>query len=246
MMKKEERVLTTMERLKEMDFLYCVDYDSNVETAYDHDVQCANDYCRCSTLHPTINSISHKDILETIVNQFNIVNEKIRYCIERICATLTVNDFYCNVCGGYYGEEMDSIVIENYDILDRIEENIDIKLARKRKLAKIHENVEYDDKITDDKIRKILIMEYGYLLDDLKLSTFSVIEIDPKDIVFPQKEYSENLNLTKINGYKNHSGICGIVKLRGNNGKFNVIDGYHRITANLNKPKIKVLISVKK
>lgn len=233
-MKNKE--LTIMDILKDIDYIGYIDYDSNPEEAYDHDERCKDDYCRCTTLHPTINSFDYKDIVKRICEQFNIENEKIIYCIDRICSTLKNEDFYCNVCGGYYGEEMDSIVIDNYDILNKLEENINIKLARKNKIAKINESVELDDNI-----RNILIMEYGYLLDDLKNATFSIIEIDPKHIILSQTEHAKNLNKDKVNGYKNHQGICGVVKEK--NGIYRVIDGYHRITANLNKSKIKVILS---
>lgn len=230
---------TIRDILKEIDFSGYIDYDSNPEEAYDHNERCKDDYCRCTTLHPTINSFDYKNIVTRICEQFNITNEKIIYCIDRICSTLTNDDFYCNVTGGYYGEELDSIVIEDYNILNKLEENIDIKLARKNKLAKIDESVELDDKI-----RNILIMEYGYLLEDLKTATFSIIEIDPKNIILSQEEHANNLNKDKVNGYKNHQGICGIVKEK--NGIYRLIDGYHRITANLNKSKIKVILSITK
>lgn len=222
--------------LNNLDFSSYVDYDSNREVAYDHDERCKDDYCRCSTLNPTINSFNYKDIVKLICEQFKIENEKTIYCIDRICSTLTIEDFYCNVCGGYYGEEMDSIVIENYDILNKLEENIDIKLARKKKISKINDSVKLDNNI-----RNILIMEYGYLLEDLKNASFSVIEIDPKHIILSQPDHAKNLNKNKVDGYKNHQGICGIVKEK--NGIYKVIDGYHRITANLNKSKIKVILS---
>ena len=95
-------------------------------------------------------------------------------------------------------------------------------------------------KVDSEKIRKVLELEYGYLLNDMSDATFSIIEVDPKDIVFPQKNYLKTLSSEKIKGYKNHQGICGVVRLKG--GKFNVVDGYHRISANLYKPKIRVIL----
>jgi hypothetical protein len=237
--KEEKKEKTIKEILKDLDFSNDIDYDTNSEQAEDHDERCEGDYCRCSTLHPTINSFGYAEIADRICEQFNIVEEKTKYCIERICSTLTIGDFYCHVCGGYYGEEMNGITLDNYEIVDKLEEIIDIKTARKKKLKQLNEISKSE--LSDDKIRQILIMEYGYLLDELKISSFSVIEIDTQDIIFPQEEHSKNLNKDKVNGYKNHSGICGIVKEK--NGKYKVIDGYHRITANLNKTSIKVILS---
>ena len=232
-----QKIRTIRDTLKEIDFSYYgVDYDSNSETHENHDELCKDDYCRCSTMSPVINSIDYREISKYIIDNLAITNEKIQYCVERICSTLTIEDFECHVCGGYYGQEMDGITIENYKILDKLEESIDIIVSRKNKLKKLN-----DVSVSDDKIRNILIMEYGYLLVDLKISTFSIIEIDTNDIIFPQEEHSKNLNDDKVKSYKNHSGICGIVKEK--NGKYKVIDGYHRITANLNKPIIKVILS---
>jgi len=235
-MKKEKEILSIREQLRKLDFHYYIDYELNSEQAEDHYERCANDYCRCTTISPEVRSFDYKEVVRIIVEHFAIENEKVKYCVERICSTLTKDDFYCDKSGGYYGEELDSICIDNYEVLNKLEEVIDIKVARKKKLDKINE----ENKV-DDQIRKVLVMEYGYLLDDLKTSKFSVIEINPQDIIFPQEEYAKKLSIKKIEGYKNHFGICGIVKAKGS--KYKVIDGYHRITANLKKSKIKVILS---
>lgn len=228
--------LSIREILSNLDYHYDVNYELNTEYAVDHDERCKDDYCRCSTINPEVSSFAYKDIAAKIVRQFDIKNEKVIYCIDRICSTISIEDFYCRSCGGYYGEELDSITINNHELLDRLEEAIDIKLARKRKLDKLKIESE-----SDDKIRNVLIMEYGYLLEHIKTSSFSIIEIDTKDIIFPQTDYLKKLSSTKIDSYKNHSGICGIVRLSGD--KYKVIDGYHRISSNLNKSKIKVILS---
>ena len=137
----KHKELTLREKIHNLNFLYYgVDYDSNSRVAYDHDERCADDYCRCSTLHPTITAIHYKEIANYIMGCFEVVNEKSKDEILKVCSTLTIDDFECNVCDGYYGEEMDSIVIEGYHALNRLEEAIDIKLARKRKLEKLKLN----------------------------------------------------------------------------------------------------------
>jgi len=234
-----ERYWYKREKLNKLSFLYIIDYDSNSQVAEDHYERCANDYCRCSTLHPTINSFDYKEIANHIIESFKIKNEKTKNDILDVCSTLAIDDFECNVCGGYYGEEMDSITISNSIILRKLDEVIDIQTARKNKLSKI-DIVSGRVFIDDVKVKNILVREYGYLLDDMKNAKFSVIEIDTKDIVFPQKNYSKNLSVTKVSGYKNHQGICGVVRMKG--GKYHVVDGYHRITANLSKPRIKVIL----
>lgn len=227
------------ETLQNLDFQYVLDYDSNREVAYDHYERCANDYCRCSTISPSLNNIDHTAILEHICERFNITEEKTKYCIERICSTITEEDFNFEVCGGYYGQELESLTIDNTNIINKLEEILDIKKARKNKIDNLNQIAK--NKISDDNIRKILVMEYGYLTEELKNSSFTIIEVDTNNIVLPQKEHANNLNQNKIKQYRNRKGICGIVKKVGN--KYKVIDGYHRVTANMNKPTMKVILS---
>jgi len=234
--------------LSNMDFQYANGFDceTNREQAYDHYERCANDYCRCSTISPEITDFTSKGISKQIIEQFDIeyiiINKRVITEIEKVCDTITIDDFYCDVCAGYYGQELESITIDNTGILRKLEEAIDIVVARKRKIEKLNKVCDYAEIVEVDskKVEKILIDEYGYLLDSLKNSDYVVIEVDTCDIVLPQKDYAKNLNKAKIKGYRNRQGICGIVKNVGD--KFHVIDGYHRVTANLKKDKIKVIL----
>jgi len=247
-MKNEERKV--YEALKNLGFEYCngFDYEDNREYAYDHDERCKDDYCRCTSLSPEVTSFDYKGIVERIVSTFEIKNERIITDIESICKTLTLDDFDCDVCGGYYGEELESIRIGNFSILRKLEETIDLVLSRRNKLKKINASVGITTpvrmnvvEVDSKKVEKILIDEYGYLLDSVKNRTFYVIEVDTSDVVLPQKDYAKNLNATKISGYRNRQGICGIVRKVGE--KYHVIDGYHRVTAKLKNSKIKLILS---
>lgn len=90
-------------------------------------------------------------------------------------------------------------------------------------------------------IRDNLIEEYGYLLPFLQNCNFYVIEISPNDILFGQEVYFNSLTEDKIRDYKEFQGIMGIVKQVDD--KFRVIDGYHRLKANLNQPLLKVILA---
>lgn len=238
--KKTEK-LSAFEILKGMDFAYSdgFDYEPNRETASDHYERCANDFCRCSTLSPEITSFDYKGIAKQIIEKFDIVEDRTSNRIENICKDLTKDDFYCDVVGGYYGEELESIILDNSRILKKLEEVIDIQKTRKTKLELLNKesNITYID---SEIIKDILIKEYGYLLDDLKDAYFSVIEVDTSDIVLPNREYAEKVRNSDLSGYKNHRGICGVVRFDGS--KYKVIDGYHRVTVNMKKDKIKVIL----
>jgi len=223
--------------LQSMDFSYSggVNYDAESIQADDHYERCAGDYCRCSRIEATINSIDHKEISNLICERFSITDDRIASQIRKVCSKLTVYDFEVRVCGGYYGEETDGVVFDNYSIFTEFENIIDVKKARKKKLEMLKLSIE-----EEERIKKILISEYGYLLDSLKESRFSIIEISPKDIIFPSKSHADNVGKKYLYSYRKHQ-ICGIVKER--DGKYLVIDGYHRITANLKSEKIKVILS---
>jgi len=222
--------------LQEMDFSYSgVDYDADSIQDENHYELCKDDYCRCSRIEATINSVDHKGISKFICEAFSITDDRMASNISEVCSKLTVDDFEVRVCGGYYGEETDGVVFDNYSIITEIEDVIDIKKSRKKKLEKLKLSIE-----EEERIKKILISEYGYLLDNLKDSRFSIIEISPKDIIFPSKRHADNVGKKYLYSYRKHK-ICGIVKERG--GKYLVIDGYHRITANLKSFRIKVILS---
>jgi len=223
--------------LVNIDFEYsgCIDYEAESIQSPDHDTICANDYCRCSTMNMYINSINNDEISKYICDKFDIKDNIIKNRVLNICRKLTIDDFECHVCGGYYGEETDGITLENYNIISELELAIDIKKSREKKLQLI----KLSEK-ENEKIKKILISEYGYLLDKLKNSNFSEIEISTSDVIFPSKIQSDNVGKKYLYSYKKHK-ICGIVRQKGD--KYLVIDGYHRITANLKNEKIKVILS---
>lgn len=225
------------DRIVAMDFQYsgCIDYDSNSIQDENHDELCRNDYCRCSRMEFYINSIDRNAVAMYICENFGIVNERTISQIKEICKNLTDDDFECHVCGGYYGEETDGITLDNYQLITDIENVIDIKKARKKKLDMLKLSAE-----ENELIKKILISEYGYLLDNLKDSEFAIIEVNTSDIIFPSKRHADNVGKKYLYSYRKHK-ICGIVREKG--GKYLVIDGYHRITANLKSEKIKVILS---
>ena len=232
-------------RLQDVDFRYtgAIDYDYCDVKADDHYERCANDYCRCSTIEDCV--ITRFNIVEFI----KIIKEKINIDINsnsfdvdifNSCKELCTNDFNFGVCSGYYGEELKSITLESH-VISKLANIFSIKAYRREKIKKIEESFKKDNYIFDEYVKKILIDEYGYVLDSLKNSKFIIIDIKTSDIVFPQKEYNEFVKSSNLSSYKNRKGICGLVKKINN--KYFVIDGYHRINANLDKKYIKVILA---
>lgn len=249
-MKKVEEIVAI---IRGIDFRYSggIDYDYDRVEAYDHDERCANDYCRCTTLENfVINSVDATLFVRTIKEYLDIDSDNDFFTndIVKVCESLRTEDFEFNTTGGYYGDEFDSIKLENYDVINKIANIFSIKAYRKEKLKQINLSTEdigvvEEDYVLDEYVKKILTDEYGYVLDSLKGSKFKIVEIETKDVIFPQREYNEFVKSQNLSSYKNRKGICGLVKIV--NGKYHVIDGYHRINANKNISKINVILAYK-
>jgi uncharacterized protein YwgA len=242
-MKKIEEIISIISKI---DFSYSggISYDYDRVEAYDHDERCADDYCRCSSLENfSISSISGNEFVNYIKSYLGVEHSRFDNDIFNICEKLTTDDFEFEVSGGYYGEELDSITLENYGVIEKLAGIFSIKGYRKAKLNQIYNNTEHDNLELDAYVKKLLTEEYGYVIDVLDNHKFKIIDIDTKDIVFPQKEYDNFIKVQELCDYKNIDDICGLVRFVGN--KYHVIDGYHRINANINKPKLKVILAYK-
>ncbi len=229
--------MSVRDNIMDIDFICSggVEYDTNSILDENHEELCRDDYCRCSTMEVDINSVDSIELCQHICDRFDIDSINIVNQIRKVCDRMTNTDFEAQICGGYYGEELDHIRLENYEKISDLENIINIKMSRMKKLEKI----ELSNKETKT-LKKILISEYGYLLESLKDSKFSIIEISTSDVIFPSKKHADNVGKKYLNSYRKHK-ICGIVKER--NGKYLVVDGYHRTTVNLKSDKIKVILS---
>lgn len=249
-MKKIEEIVSI---IRSIDFRYSggIDYDYDRVTAYDHYERCANDYCRCTTLENfVINSIDATLFVSTIKEYLDIDSDNDFFTndIVKVCESLRTDDFEFNTSGGYYGDELDSIKLDNSDIINKIANIFSIKAYRKEKLKQISLSAEEvdvveNDYVFDEYVKKILTDEYVYILESLEGSKFKIVEIKTKDVIFPQREYNNFIKSQNLSSYKNRKGICGLVKMI--DGKYHVIDGYHRINANINRLKIKVILAYK-
>lgn len=175
--------------------------------------------CRCSTI---------KDAKVTevgdIVSYFVKLNDFDRYCIDRLLVARKIWDtdnWEVRVCGGYYGQEIEGVFLRN---AEKIENEV-------TELLKLSDS---------DKIKYVLNLEYGYILDVLENKTFEICEVNKTDIVFGQEGHYKKLNKDIVEKYQNYElprGVCVWDDL-----KYRVIDGYHRISACQDK-KIKIILA---
>lgn len=194
--------------LTKVDFHYCLEYDYCNLT----ECHCGDDYCRCSTIDNfTITEIDPTSVSNRLAEYFHC-NEITKYALSRACLSLTPDDFEVEIGWGYYGQEIEGIYLTNQKMIDLLQLII------------------YTED-NDARIRMALENEYGYLLDELKTCHFELIDINLNEIVFGQPDHYRRLKEEIVNTYREYNGICGVVKEK--DGKYIIIDGYHRCKAAL-------------
>lgn len=209
------------------------------EVEYDYErSQCTcnayedGDYCRCTTIERAwAESINMKLVIRKLYEKYcqepSAINE---YCFDRICTVFKIydKDYYeVESCGGYYGEEISGVYFEKESqIVDAYLQVLNFK-----------SDIE--------KIKFVLELEYGYLLERIKNKTIAKIEmVNTDSIVLPQQEYFVKLDREVIEDYKNRSlpiAVCLKEKeivsefFDRYNYRYVLIDGYHRFVANKDK-----------
>jgi len=204
--------------------------------------------CRCETLEnahvltvdiPSIvnevynsifdNSLSSKRN-STINSILGGVSKEIDiYTIDRI---LRINKAYeptnweVQVCGGYYGQEIDDVLLEN-SVAQKIENQINEALS----IIDLTPRIEY-----------LLMLEYGSILPALQGRQYSIETVERDSIIFGSDEHYRKVNTKSLDHYsdKNYNGIRGIALVKDN--RYRLIDGYHRSSTSENI-KIQLLIA---
>ncbi|RDJ35190.1 MAG: hypothetical protein DWQ19_10220 [Crenarchaeota archaeon] len=183
---------------------------------------CDNDYCRCERIiDPRIDEDVDGCQITAILCSIKGRPPIDVYCIERI---LTINKIWdagnwdVIVRPGYYGEEISGCQFRWGELVDK---QIETALNFKTNRAKI----EY-----------ILKLEYGHLLPEVQGKRWLIKKVDKNDVVFGQKLYHEKLDQSVIEKYQDYPFPRGICLFQ--DGKYRIIDGYHRLAAGEDKVKI--------
>ena len=231
-------------------FQYVVDYDYDVR--YSCRESGCNDegICRCSEIYneriTNIDLISltehfYQNLIDVSsksgkrnqkLNQIFFNDKDIdKYFINRI---LTINKLYnkdiweIDFGPSYYGDEINDIFMRS-QLFDKVIEECEMVI--------------WFDSLSD-KVKYILELEYGKVLDSLKNSDFKIDEIFKEEIDFENsnQKHLELINKKDLSYYEDFPYICGIVKKVEN--KYKIIDGHHRLSKNKNEI-IKVIITNK-
>ena len=190
-----------------------------VEIEYDTDRSNCNceGMCRCSRIvNAKITSVS----LDSIFKQLSEGKNKIdQYVIDRAIRIHKLYDtslYSISIKDSYYGQEIGSV---------------DLSMTTASKCEKDIKRITNLKNITE-KVKAILTLEYGYLLDSLKHKTFNFITIEKDQLLFGQRDHYIRLEKDIVDQYKNHTLPCGvIIKDCETQDRYRLIDGYHRCAA---------------
>jgi hypothetical protein len=224
--------------LYELNFKY-----QGTEFSYENEYDCEGygcddeGICRCGVIvdakvtETNLDRISDKILLSHYkyrtskgIDNFGTIDE---YCVERILRFHKIYDcdsFTVNACGGYYGEEIDSVKINRNDKLLSDLNNFFL-------LKENHKKIEF-----------VLKMEYQKLLPELENLDWQIGSINKEDIDFGSDKHYKMVKKSNCDFYKKHSLPLGIVFAK--DGRYRLIDGYHRLCAS-EKDKAEVIIGRK-
>lgn len=221
--------------LDKIDFHY-----SGVDCDYDYIYDCesygCDSICRCGSIQNTsIDKVDIPTIVERIYQEYIGTNDLVTqrdnklksilfgtgkeldiYTIDRVVRKFKLYDEYSweiDVCGGYYGDELNSISIVS-NIAQRIQDELNIAFS----IDELNGRIEY-----------LLGLEYGTLLPELENCNYEIVELNKSDVVFGSTNHYDKVKLKDLTHYeeKSYDGIRGVVLEK--DGKLRVIDGYHRI-----------------
>lgn len=209
-------------QLCEMDFEYFTgiecDYDEYHPCHHGSDC-CDGDYCRCGEIRNVTIKVDDvygfsTDLASRINDPYApIATNKIKeYGIQRLSVIHKLWDseaFDGRIGGGYYGDELKGINLEDRVFMNDVQMFFELKTDAER-------------------MRFLLMKEYGHLLPELEKCSFGVCEAPLASIKRPQRGYAKKVDL-KEDPYVGYTGIYGLCRAQG--GFFHLIDGYHRIAS---------------
>jgi hypothetical protein len=163
------------------------------------------------------------------------------YTIDRILRKYKVYDpsnWKIKTVSGYYGQEIGDVTI-NDDLAKKVQEKIFEALS----IDFLTERVEY-----------LLNLEYGSILPDLQDSLYEIMDVKKDDLVFGSESNKKSSlkeiekYCTKVLGYHYDDRNYRVSLIKGvvieKDGKYRVIDGYHRCLASERK-YLKVIVAKK-
>ena len=189
---------------------------------YDYSsVSGTNDYS--SIVNGRITEINHLVLYENICKKYSIDNIR-DYCLDRfIKKSLNTDVVSFVVSSGYYGDEA------GYKISDSFTEQLNLMIDRIN-------NIDEDESLL---IEDILILEYGYILPELKNRKWSFHKNIELDRIHPAAGM-RHVQMNIVNEYKKQYEVDKYNLVCLCSGALRLIDGYHRYSA-ANQLKLKTI-----
>jgi hypothetical protein len=224
--------------------------DCDYDTVYDCYSHNCGSICRCGVImNARVTSVDTWSMAEDLVGSDD---KTLLYCVDRLLVAGRIYEdcsWDVETCNSYYGEEIDGIFPESVGEINK-------RLNHLYYLSSDSERIKY-----------VLIEEYGYLLDTIKDLEFSIEnmrrddvkipntsyhdKIESKDLgiyldeswVYPQKKGKKKGKAQRVNLFNYLGPVC--VVREDKEGNKILIDGYHRYSASANRQRnnpIKVVV----
>lgn len=213
------------------DFNYSgVEYDYDGKDCTDPNCGCRHDdYCRRNfyvNLH--IENISINGVrthfLEKSLKKKGVIETKddsfVEYCVDRLLRIHKVyleDNWEINTGRGYYGDEVESITLGDFgDLRDKVKHIINLH--------------------PDDRIEAILLEEYGHLIPAVKDRKWEQISVPTSLLVCGNEDYRKKVDGEIYKEWDTPELAIGIYVT--DNGRYKLIDGYHRYVELVCKQKL--------
>jgi hypothetical protein len=203
-MKKKQMSFTCKRSFSEYSGIGDVEYENYYECRHGSNC-CDDDYCRCGKIvDERVENIKISELVKEICNSNDII---FRYCVWRLAVIHKLyegSNWSVKVCGGYYGQEIDGISLENNEFVR------DVEMVEKLS--------------TNERLEYVLNKEYGFLLDSLKGKNYIIKSVDFNDLMAGNEGYKKKVDK---NIYDQSYNLPIGIYLKQED-KYKLIDGYHR------------------
>lgn len=213
------------------------DLRDHVSLDYDFSTNCSaagcTGVCRCGRICDLkLGELDIEDLVKRYADENEREGEMDLYGTERILRRqrITSDDFEVSICNGYYGQEIDRVLLD----------------PAKAKQAD-REVGQFFSLVGDttQQTQWLLVREYGYLLPQLQDLRFEIQEVPTSRLHFGAETHYHKLDSQQVKEYQRPSGLTiprGVVVEA--DGRFRVVDGYHRLSADKSSghKKLRVLV----
>lgn len=202
------------------------DYERRINGA-EH-AQWCDGICRCQVIEQVrIEGLNTEQAVKAI---WPTAEPLTAYALERLLRTQALwepQHWQPEIIKGYYGEEVGQIRLD-WQKAAAIEAEAETLLALP----------------ANEQIERTLVLEYGYLLDELQGRDWTLRQIATEELVLGAEEHYRSLDTAAIERYRYRRELPVALVIPRPDGRYRVIDGYHRAAAALRDEREQVPVVV--